>query len=81
MTKKKKICNKFWKWKRIERRLSFLKNELYFITILKGYLNLTADVKEFSHCEKVKETSNLTNDILTNGIDFGYEMSDMIKIF
>ena len=45
---------------------------------MKCYLNLTADVKEFSHNEKVKETSNLANDILTNSIDFGYEMSDMI---
>ena len=45
---------------------------------MKCYLNLTADVKEFSHYEKVKETSNLANDILTNGINFGYEMGDMI---
>ena len=39
------------------------------------YVDLAAGIEELSQYVEVKEISNLANDILTNGIDSGYEMT------
>lgn len=46
------------------------------------YVDLAAGIEELSQYVKVKEISNLANDILTNGNDSGYEMTIWLyKIF
>ena len=55
--------------------LFFKKYKDYFITSMACYVDLAAGIEELSQYVRVKEISNLANDILTNGIDSGYEMT------
>ena len=50
----------------------FLKNNDYYLTSMSCYIQLTNDLTELTHYDDVKKISDLSNDILKNGIDYSY---------
>ena len=44
-----------------------------YITSTLRYVDLTVDVKKLPQFDKIKEISDLSNAILADGVDFGYE--------
>ena len=50
----------------------FLKNNDYYLTSISCYIQLTNDLTELTHYDDVKKISDLSSDILKNGIDYLY---------
>ena len=56
------------------------KNKDYSITSMKCYLEIEGKIEDLSNCDKIKEASNIGNDIIENGIDHLYKFNKMEHI-
>ena len=56
----------------------FKKSKGYFKISMDCFIELSNDITKLSQFKKIEEISDLANNILISGIDFGFKMDDLI---